>query len=76
LPLIVDQLRINCDNCGAIAIAVCSGGNVCERCRNLRCCNGCRRYLPDHCFDDNDDLATRLCQVGYLMVDYYYYYYY
>ena len=64
LSLIADQL--NCPaNCGTVA--VCRGTGVCERCCSLRCCNGCRRYLSSHSFDDDIATHTGLCQVG----DYY-----
>jgi len=48
----------NCANCGRST----NGERLCRACINHRMCRRCRRYLPTHRYDGDDETTCRTCR--------------
>jgi len=48
----------NCTNCGSST----NGERLCRACANHRICRRCRRYLPTHRYDGDDEKTCRTCR--------------
>ena len=48
----------NCANCGRST----NGERLCHACANHRICRRCRRYLPTHRYDGDDETTCRTCR--------------
>ena len=51
-------LAENCANCGCST----NGERLCRACINHRMCRRCRRYLPTHRYDGDDETTCRTCR--------------